>query len=115
MIKESPPPADKVIAPVVEVKNMFLLFKRQTKRLKRRSKIIKAIKKKAAKTQGKKIVEEKKKPKPIEMETKKISREGDVGMEFNQKMRVPSMITQKKTKEGKLRLLLQNFDTCPVT
>lgn len=53
--------------------------------------------------------------KPIELETKKISREGDVGLEFNHKMRVPEIITQKPTKDSKQRLLVQSFSTCPVT
>lgn len=81
---------------------------------KRKQKIIKAIKKKAAKSQNKKIVE-KKKPKEVEMETDKISREGDVAIKFNQEMQVPSIISQKKDKTGRRVLYLQNFEICKDT
>lgn len=53
VIKESPPPEDKVIAPASEVKNMFLEFKKKNKQKKRRKRIRKVLKKKAAKKQKK--------------------------------------------------------------
>lgn len=39
------------------------------------------------------------------METKKISREGDVGLDFNDKVMVPDAITSMK-KDGKRRLYI---------
>ena len=55
------------------------------------------------------------KEKEIEMETEKISREGDVKIGFNQPMQVPGIIKQDKDKDGRRRLFVQSFDTCPVT
>ena len=49
VIEESPPPADKVIAPKAAVQNLFKQFKRSNRLLTRKKKIIKAIKKQAAK------------------------------------------------------------------
>ena len=89
-------------------------FKKQNKQRKRRKRIIKAIKKKAAKLQNK-MVKKEPKTKPVEMETGKVDREGNVGLDFNQKMQVPSIITQKKDKTGKRKLYLQNFEICKVT
>ena len=49
------------------------------------------------------------------METKKISREGDVDIQFNQKMQVPDIIKQDKDKDGRRKLFIQSFITCPTT
>ncbi len=53
-----------------------------------------------------KMVKKEPKTKPVEMETGKVDREGNVGLDFNQKMQVPSIITQKKDKTGKRKLYL---------
>ena len=95
---------------------MFASFKKDIKVKKRRKKIIKAIKKKAAETQKIWVKpEEEVKFKDIEMETDKVTREGDVALKFNQKMVVPAVITGKKPTGRKQRALLQRFDTCPAT
>ena len=107
VIKESPPPAEKVIAPKAAVKNLFLSFKRKSlkKRIKKRMQI---KKKKKAKSKKKKAEIEvvKDEPKELEMETKKISREGDVGLDFNDPVMVPDAIKSSKGKDGRRRLYI---------
>jgi hypothetical protein len=49
------------------------------------------------------------------METDKISREGDVGIKFNQDMQVPDVIDTKKDEDGRRRLYVQNYEVCPIT
>ena len=51
----------------------------------------------------------------MEMETDKISREGDVQIKFNQEIRVPNFIVNDKDKQGKRHLYVQHFATCPAT
>jgi len=80
VIKESPPPADKVVASKAAVKNLFRSFKRKTlkKRLKKRRKDKRSKSGKQGRA-GKKLnipKEEKPEPKPLEMETAKSTREG---------------------------------------
>ena len=49
------------------------------------------------------------------METKEISREGDVDIEFNDPIIVPDTISLVDKVDGRRRLYIQNFGTCPST
>ena len=92
LIKESPPPIEKVIASVADVKNIFRDYKRNA--LLTKIKLLnQEIKKQVMMEKEDLIVVEKEKKLEIpQKDLAKISREGGVGIKFNDKMMVPEGI-----------------------